>query len=122
MSDVINIKTAIEKDPSNKATIEFERSLATKSDGTVDLIEDAIYIIYLSWGIFENSAATADGENIVRGDTIVSQLDNKKIQKLMEFPIEDAPPEKCSGGTKGIMAGFSHIAMVSSLLMILNSM
>lgn len=108
-SDVTTTKSEITKS-SNKAVIEFERPLETKSDLTVDLVEDAIYISYISWGVFDSKSATVDakgqvnGKILVRGDTLAktdpADGSSKQIQRMLEFPIADAPPVKCSQAKK----------------------
>ena len=76
-SDFQLISSSISAAPENTASIEFSRPLSTTSDLTVDLIEDSIYIISISWAVFDGKDVMATSDvGRVRTETLVKKQFN----------------------------------------------
>lgn len=96
-----NVASEIKKDPENIATIEFTRPLHTDSKVTMELHDDASYVLYLSWGVFTDKASFGKKE-FVLGDTLQGvdiEGNAVTLPELIEFPILPAPPQKCSSAS-----------------------
>ena len=96
-----SLASEIKKDPANTASIKFTRPLHTDSELTMELHDDASYMLYLSWGITQDSAAIGTKDD-VRGDTIAGvDIDGQAIAlpELVEFHVLPAPPQRCSSAS-----------------------
>lgn len=82
--DYVNVETAIKADPDNTATIKFTRTTLPKGDLSMELHDDASYVLYMSWGVFDDKTTSklAGGSEFVLGD--ITKFKKKALNEYGE--------------------------------------